>query len=924
MEVGVAELPTGTVTFLFSDIEGSTRLWELHPDGMRVALAQHDEVLRAAIESHRGAVVKQRGDGFHAAFATADDAVLAAVAAQVALKERPWGETGPLLVRIGLHTGTAEARDGDYYGSVLNRGARLEAAAHGGQIICSQATADLAREALPSGFEFVDLGEHRLRDLSRPEVVFQVKHPDLPAEFLPLRTLDAFPGNLPIERTALIGRSRELDKLARALDAQRLVTLTGVGGVGKTRLALQLAADVLDRFPDGAWFVALASIRDPVLVPGAVARALEIAERPGRSLSETLRDAIGTRRLLVVLDNCEHLLDATARLVDDLLDGCLAIRIVATSREALGVEGEQSWPTPSLGLPADEASKTVADRADGDAVTLFVERARGVRPDFEMTAANASAVAALCSRLDGIPLAIELAAARVGALAPRDILERIDQRFLLLTGGSRTALERHQTLQAAVDWSYDLLAERERRLFERLSVFAGGFTLDAASAVAAEADMDEVAVVDGLGSLVAKSMVIADRSGDSVRYRLLETLRQYSRDRLTATGDAAAVRDQHARYFLKFVETLRPAFLGPDQAEAYDSLSTEIDNVRAAFNWLLETGDPAAALRLINGFTVSNTGELLRLREAALAAAADLPPADLIEPLARTAYDAMSAGEHARASELAEASLARSRAAGLPPHARAFEALGLVAFWHNDPTRAVEALEQAIALARAADDGSVQRRFDYAASVASLGFVLGRAGETERAIIVGQEALGIVRELRVPSMLSAALFQLALAYQSSDPAHAAQLLDESLEHQLDAWSYGRSWTLVAAGQVREALGEHAAALGAFGEVLALSRQSGERFVAPVALQGMARALRHLDRLDEAATLLGAADGLAERLAIAGGEADTAARSRAATRLRDLLGDERFDAHWHAGRTLSFDAALAAGLAAAAGVPPKSS
>ena len=305
-------------------------------------------------------------------------------------------------------------------------------------------------------------------------------------------------------------------------------------------------------------------------------------------------------------------------------------------------------------------------------------------------------------------------------------------------------------------------------------MFAGGFTLDAASAVAADADMDEVAVLDGLGSLVAKSMVIADGSRASVRYRLLETLRQYSRDRLTATGDAAAVRDHHARYFLKFGEALRPTFLGPDQADAYESFSVEIDNVRAAFNWLLETGDPAAALRLISFFPGTNTGELLRLREAALAAATDLPPADLIEPLARTAYDAMSAGEHARAKELAEASLARARAAGLPPHPRAFETLGLVAFWHNDPARAVEALEQAIDLARTADDGSVQRRFDYAASVASLGFVLGRTGETERAIVVGQEAVGVTRELRVPSMLSAALFQLALAYQSTDPVRAAR------------------------------------------------------------------------------------------------------------------------------------------------------
>ena len=915
----MGEFPTGTVTFLFTDLEGSTRLWEQHPETMQEALARHDDLLIAAVEAHHGHVVKSTGDGLLAVFATADAGIAAAVAGQQALLAESWGPIGTIRVRMGLHAGVAEQRGDDYFGPALNRAARLMAVAHGRQVVCSQATADLARDSLVGPVDLVELGRHRLRDLSRAEVVFQVTHPDLPGDFPPLATLDAFPGNLPIERTALIGRSRELARLSGVLDGHRLVTLTGVGGVGKTRLAVQVAADVLDRFPDGAWFVALASIRDPVLVPSAVAAALEITERPGRPLNETLRDAIGTRQMLVILDNCEHLLDATARLVDELLDACPAIRIVATSREALGVEGEQSWPTPSLGLPARDAPASPKELAGADAVTLFLERARAVRPDFELSAGNAPAVASLCSRLDGIPLAIELAAARVSALGPQDILERIDQRFLLLTGGSRTALERHQTLQAAVDWSYELLDDRERRLFERLSVFAGGFTLEAAGAVAGDADMEEVTVLDGLGSLVAKSMVIADGAGASVRYRLLETLRQYSRDCLAATGDAPAVRTRHARYFLEFAEALRPTLLGPDQVVAWDRLSIEMDNVRTAFNWLLETGDPTATLRLVSSFVAfTDTGELLRLREAALARADTLPPADLIEPLAQASYSAFNAGDHARASELAEASLDHARDAGLAPHPRAFEALGLVAFWRNDPAGAVEALGRGVTLARAADDGSPERQFDHAAVVGSLGFVLARAGETERAITAGDEAVGIARELGIPTTLSATLFLLALAYQSIDPGRAARLLDESLRHSIGLrWPYGRSWVLVAVGQVRGTLGEHAEALGAFGEVLASSRQSGERFFVPTALQGMARALRHLDRLDEAAQLLGAADGLAERLGIFGGAADAAARARAAARLRELLGDERFGAHWHIGRALSFDAALTAGLDAAA-------
>jgi len=330
----VVKLPTGTVTFLFTDLEASTRLWEQHPGAMQAALARHDALLTEAVAKHGGQVVKSTGDGLHAVFATADAGMAAAVAGQRALGAEPWGPTGELRVRMGLHTGVAEQRGGDYFGPVLNRAARLMAVAHPGQVLCSQATADLVRDALPSSVDLVELGRHRLRDLARPEVVFQVTHPDLPGEFPSLRSLDAFPGNLPTQRTALIGRSRELVRLAGVLEQHRLVTLTGVGGVGKTRLAVQLAADVLDRFPDGAWLVGLASIRDPTLVPSAAAAALEISERPGRPLHETLCDAIGSRELLLVLDNCEHLLDATARLVDALLDACPAVRSRVTASTA--------------------------------------------------------------------------------------------------------------------------------------------------------------------------------------------------------------------------------------------------------------------------------------------------------------------------------------------------------------------------------------------------------------------------------------------------------------------------------------------------------------------------------------------------------------------------------------------------------------
>jgi predicted ATPase/class 3 adenylate cyclase len=919
----VAELPTGTVTFLFTDLESSTRLWEEQPEAMRAALARHDELLRVAVEARGGTVIKGMGDGLHAVFPSAESAVGAAVDAQRELGGQDWGAIGSLRVRMGLHTGVAEQRGGDYFGPVLNRAARLMGVAHPGQVLCSQATADLVRDSLlPGSSGLVELGRHRLRDLARPEVVFQVTAPGLSAAFPPLRSLDAFPGNLPIERTTLIGRARELARLAELLEGHRLVTLTGVGGVGKTRLAAQLAAETLDRFPDGAWLVSLATIRDPALVPAVVADALEVAERPGRPVSETLRDAIGSRELLMVLDNCEHLLDASARLVDGLLDACGGVRVVVTSREALGVEGEQSWPTPSLRLPYPNASENVEELATVDAVTLFVERARAVRPDFELSGSNAAAVAGLCSRLDGIPLAIELAAARVSALSPQDILERLDERFLFLTGGSRTALERHQTLQAAVDWSFELLDERERRFFERLSVFAGGFTLDAARVVAAEEGCSELEVVDLLSGLVAKSMVVAEGSASSVRYRLLETLRQYGRDHLAARGDAAQVRRCHANYYLAFLEGLHPALFSPDQLTALDRGTVEFDNLRAAFNWMLDTGDSAGALRLVGLASsavalasLGNPGEALRMREAALSAASMLPPEDLVEPLAATAFAAFATGAHAKAVELAEASLACARDTDVAAHPLAYETLGVVAFWRNEPTHAVELLDRAVDQARKSDDGSPVARVVIMMALAHLGFMLGQLG-AERAIPAGEEALSIARELGMPTFISTALWELALSCQSTDPQRAARLLDESLEYQASIggrWLFNRAWTLMAAGQVRTTLGDHDGALTAFAECLSLARQTGDRASIPPALQGMARALRNLNRLEDATRVLSAAEHLADELGLPGGPTEAARRARATARLRELLGAERYATELAAGESLSFDTAVTSAI-----------
>ena len=459
------DLPSGTVTFLFTDVEGSTRLWDESPDVMSHAMARHDELLRDAVESHDGFIVKTTGDGFHAVFATAHDAVTAAVAAQRALLADDWNIAETVRVRMGIHTGEAEVRDGDYSGGTVNRAERLMSVAHGGQIVVSAATEELLHDALPEKYGFIDLGEHRLRDLGRPEHLFQVAHPDLGREFAPLRTLDTFPrNNLPRQVTTFVGREAEIASLAELVCRSALVTLTGVGGVGKTRLALQVAAQVVGEFPDGAWLCELAPVTDPEAVWETVATCLRVQPLPGRALDESVLDYLAAKRLLLVLDNCEHLLDAVARLVDAIEHRCPRVSVLATSREALGLAGERIVAVPPLGVPAADADGDELRQAE--AVCLFWDRASAAKRDFALTDRNLGAVGVLCRRLDGIPLAIELAAARVRSLSPEDLVSRLDQRFKLLTHGSRAAPERHQTLRSTIDWSYDLLTPTERHALQ--------------------------------------------------------------------------------------------------------------------------------------------------------------------------------------------------------------------------------------------------------------------------------------------------------------------------------------------------------------------------------------------------------------------------------------------------------------------------
>ena len=511
----MAEFPSGTVTFLFTDLEGSTRLWEKYPEAMKPALARHDEMLRAAIEDHAGYVVKTTGDGFHAAFSAAHDALNAAVAGQLALRAERWEATGLLPVRMGIHTGPAELRDGDYYGTAVNRAARLMSAGHGGQIVVSLATEELVQE---SGVELLDLGEHVLRDLARPERVFQVVHPGLRSEFPRLSSLDAFPGNLPAQFTSFVGRDDDLAIIATLLDADRLVTVTGVGGVGKTRLAIQVAASVLPSFPDGTWLCELAAANDGDTMEQLVAATFGVQSREGMSIGEAVREYLRTKTLLVVFDNCEHLLEPVGRLAHAVLRACPHVRILATSRERLGVDGEHVRVLHALDLP--EFSADASSIARADAARLFIDRARAVNPSLVLDTSTATAIGELCRHLDGIPLAIELAAAHVTAMSPAEIVAHLDERFRLLSGGRRSDIDRHQTLRTTVDWSYSLLTGAEQLVFTRLGTFPGTFDSAAAEAVAAGDGIEGWDVLDTLSGLVDKSMLVADAAaGASTRYR---------------------------------------------------------------------------------------------------------------------------------------------------------------------------------------------------------------------------------------------------------------------------------------------------------------------------------------------------------------------------------------------------------------------
>jgi predicted ATPase/class 3 adenylate cyclase len=856
-----AELPAGTLTFLLTDIEGSTRLWESEPEAMEVALQQHDRLLAEVIEGHGGAVVTSRGEGdsFFAVFHSAVSAVEAAGMCQLRLKGEVWPTGSALRVRMGLHTGETRVRGGDHLDyTPINRCARVRAAGHGGQVLLTKATSDLVAGRLGGGFGLKELGEFRLRDLAGLELIFQLIHAELPVDFPPIHTVAERTGNLPLQVSSFIGRGRELDQTAAALEGARLVTLTGAGGVGKTRLALQVARGVSPRFGDGAWLCELAPVRDPAGVDDAVAAVFSVTAQAGLSTSEALVEFLRGKQLLLVLDNCEHLLEGAAALAGVLQRWCERLVILATSREALGIEGERLVPVPPLAVPGADADLTAITQAE--AVRLFAERAAAVKPEFAVTAENAAPVAAAVRRLDGIALAIELAAARLAAMTPTELVRRLERSFAVLGAGRRGALPHHQTLRATIDWSYQLLAETEQRLLARLSVFAGGCTLEAAETVCGGDGIDPDTVFVLLAGLVARSLVVTEEHGPETRYRLLETIRQYGEERLDEAGDTERWRARHADYYTGVLSRIREPAHDP-QAGVFWAvrLSAEQDNLLAAWSWAIDTRNIDTAFRMLAGFAPSEVSyryPLVLDGEAAL----KLPGAAAHPgyPLA-LAVSAMFASYRVADVTVTEELCRRAAEANerRDPHDWRVEeviceARSNIAFTLGAFADAARLNERAAGLARAGGDLA-----DTSLQLASAAGAYLLVGDAPRAVPPAREALALARQIGASALIASGLLAVGTTVAETDPDRARAYLRESLELST-ALGY-QSWIdHVRAAGIAFLVNDRTATLELGSRAIRALQRAGDRLLMGFVLHVVAGALA-ATQPEAAAIIQGAAE-----------------------------------------------------------------
>ena len=925
-------LHSGTVTFLFTDIEGSTRLWEEHPEAMKTALAKHDSVLRESIESSHGQIIKTTGDGVHAVFETAIDSIRASIAAQSGFQTPEFlNKSGVLLrVRMGIHTGEAELRDGDYYGSVLNRAARLMSMAHGGQILISNATSELIRDGLPANVTLRDLGEHRLRDLTRPEHIFQLVHPDLPGEFPPLKTLDAFPNNLPVQLTSFIGREKEIAEIKSALGSARLVTLTGSGGTGKTRLSQEVGMQLLTNFQHGVWLVELAPLSDESQIIPALAQVFGLQELPFNPLAKLVEDYLRDKKLLLILDNCEHLIAGCARLADHLLHQCAGLKILASSREALGIAGEVAYRTPSLsspalgGFPAAEDGGLSKKILEYESTSLFVDRARAANSKFALTDSNASSIAQICHRLDGIPLAIELAAARTKLLSAEQIATRLDDMFRLLVGGSRTALPRQQTLRALIDWSYDLLSDEEKRLLQFASVFVGGWTLEALEFVA-----EEPSTLELLEQLVNKSLVVTEEHKGEMRYFLLETIRQYGREKLFEAKQASAARDRHFIYYKNLTNGLWDVtyFASEGQTQRLISQQAEVENLRAAFEWGLQN-DAQDALELAANIAMSMSmmggqSEGTNMLKTAMEKFRTLPPA--------------AGGDAERVRK--------------EIYAHGCFSLGMLLQGTNEITYSRNTLQEAIAIARELGD---KHMLGIALEMYANASAMIKADDT---VTAAQEGLEIFRELNYSMGMEMAYSNLARwaaihgDFQESEKyvalAQASQKsgtiriqsgflnmglgigarfqgrYDVAMRHfeeGLRIFKHIGHKGMVAAmtsevAHTKRALGNYAEAKQTYYETIKVFQDYGNRPSVAHQLECFAMIAVAEEEPQRAAKLFGAAEAIREMTGHKPTDEEQAEEAQFITRLHAMLsakypqGDTEFNALWAEGKSMTMEQAI---------------
>jgi len=918
-------LPSGTVTFLFTDIEGSTKLAQSHRDKWESLRARHHTILRSAMDVHNGYVFQIIGDAFCVAFHTAGDALRAAVKSQTDLYNEDWNDT-PIKVRMGINTGTAQVSENtdhsvDYKGyTSMARVQRLMSAAHGGQTLISLATEELVRDEMPENISLRDMGERRLKDLIRPEHIYQLVIPNLPIDFPPLKTLDAYRHNLPIQMTSFIGREKEIAEIAQAIREHRLVTLTGIGGTGKTRLSLQASADLIDEFPDGIWFIQLAPISDASLIPQAVASVWNVHEQSGRALSELLIEYVRTKHLLLVLDNCEHVAEASARFTDELLHNAPNLKILATSRVTLNLAGEMTYPVNPLALPDPQKLIPLTALTQYEAVRLFIERAITVRPIFSVTNANAPAVAQICQHLDGIPLAIELAAARMRALSPDEIAARLGDRFNLLTGGSRTALPRQQTLRATMDWSYDLLPDRERMLLNQLSVFTGNFSLEAVESVFIGKNETKTNTLDLLTALVDNSLVLVEEGNIETRYRLLETVRQYALEKLAESGEVDTVRDRHLDYFLKLTETAEPKLRSAQQLIWLNRLETEHDNLREALEWSLGREDAEVCLRFTGaGWFFWGMRGYRQEGSRFLKAALEKPGAEKRgaargKALTGLSYMARYLGDLVGSQNAAQEAVAIWREVGdnwwLAFTLGRFGANILI---QGDLIEARRIQEEAVKFARRAED-----KWALGDALGNLGRALNDSGDYQAARSAQEEGLAVYRGVGDKSCIAEALQELgALAHIEGNGEQAKLLYKESLEIYRELHYVGGLLSLLfESGCMVQGQGDNEQAAKLFIEALVLAQEAGDKDISGRALAGLGGVAGARGRPEQAALLLGASEsifnaiGLDILLLFLHRLVDY---NRWVANIRSQLDEATFKAAWAKGRAMTLEQAVALAL-----------